>query len=106
VVVADDAPEQGQDAGVKEDEDRDAPDDDADPNGVESSPSETTSVVAQAGGWIVSVAIIAQLVRTMDTVALAVRRKPSTESGGGTAVIETPAATTDHASRPAIPPMR
>ena len=74
--------------------------------GVESSPSETMSVVAQAGGWIASVAIIAQLVSTIETVALAASRKPSPESGGGVAVIDIPDATTAHASRPATPPMR
>lgn len=75
-------------------------------SGVERSPSETMSVVAQAGGWVVSVAIIAQLVSTTESVALALSRSPSTESGGGVAVIETPAATTTQAANPATPPMR
>ena len=75
-------------------------------SGVESSPSETMSVVAQAGRCIVSVAIIAQLVSTIETVALAASRKPSPENGGGVAVIEVPDANTIHATSPATPPIR
>jgi coenzyme F420-reducing hydrogenase alpha subunit len=74
--------------------------------GVESSPSETMRVVAQAGGWIASVAIIAQLVNMIEIVALAANRNPSTENGGGVAVMETPEATITHATKPAIPPIR
>ena len=54
--------------------------------GVERRPSETMSVVAQAGAWTASVAIIAQLVATSETTALAVSRNPAGENAGGAAV--------------------
>ena len=64
------------------------------------------SVVAHAGGWIVSVAIIAQLVRTMEAVALAASRKPGKENAAGVSVIGVPAASTHQAINPATPPIR
>jgi len=74
--------------------------------GVDSSPSETISVVAHAGGWTASVAIIAQLVSMIDSVALAASPSPATDSGGGVAVIAIRPPSSDHASKPASPPMR
>jgi hypothetical protein len=73
--------------------------------GVERSPSETMSVVAQAGEWTVSVPIIAQLVSMIETVALAVSRNPAIENGGSDAVIETSGAMRTHANKPAIDPI-
>ena len=73
---------------------------------VESRPSETMSVVAHAGGRTVAVAIIAQLVATSGTTALAVSRNPSGENAGGDAVSAAPSATTVHAANPARPPIR
>jgi len=52
--------------------------------GVEE-PSDTISVVAQAGAWTASVAIIAQLVATSETVALAASRNPAGENAGAVA---------------------
>ena len=54
--------------------------------GVESRPSETMSVVAHPGGWMVSVPIIAQFVSTMEAVALAASRKPPAAHAAGVAV--------------------
>jgi hypothetical protein len=54
----------------------------------------------------VSVAIIAQLVAIIESVALVANRNPSIENAGGVIVIEIPAAKRDHATRPATPPMR
>ena len=53
--------------------------------GVDNSPSQTMSVVAHAGGWMVSVAINAQLVSTMEAVALAASRMPPAENAAGVA---------------------
>ena len=53
---------------------------------VESRPSETMSVVAHPGGWMVSVPIIAQFVSTMEAVALAASRKPPAAHAAGVAV--------------------
>lgn len=63
------------------------------------------SVVAQAGAWTASVAIIPQVVATTETVALAASRNPAGEKAGGVAVNETPAAISDHAANPAATPI-
>ena len=56
-------------------------------------PSETMSVVAHAGAWFVSVAIIPQLVTAMETSPLIASRRPPGDSPSGTAMSETPCAT-------------
>jgi hypothetical protein len=60
---------------------------------VDSRPSETLSVVAHAGGWLVSVAIMSQLVATTDSTPLAASLAPSTDSAGVVDVMTTPGAT-------------
>jgi hypothetical protein len=64
------------------------------------------SVVAQAGGWIVSVAIIPHAVKTIERTPLPASRNPSTDTGGGVVVSETPAASAEYARNPAAPPSR
>jgi len=74
--------------------------------GVESRPSETMSVVAHAGAWFASVAIIPQLVSAMETTPLAASLKPSGDSAAGALVSETPSARSAYANRPATAPTR
>jgi len=63
------------------------------------------SVVAHAGAWFVSVAIIPQLVATIESTPLAASRRPSGENAPGVAVIATPSARSVYARSPATPPM-